>query len=284
MTDSVQFSKLARLIRNKNDLSEADLPKIEEIVDDSGKARLVLEAAKSSMGSDISDLDILNIQNFALRVIDLAEYRRRLHDYLLSKMSIVAPNLSALIGEMVGARLISHAGSLTNLAKCPASTVQILGAEKALFRALKSKGNTPKYGLIYHSSFIGKANSKDKGRISRYLANKCSIASRIDNFIDTPTNKFGEAMKRQVEERLDFFDHGSALSKNEVVMKGVVDSMVTENNLANESMKKKSRKSEPSSAITSPKKKEKREKKEKSKKEDNLDEPKKMKEKKKNLT
>lgn len=69
-------------------------------------------------------------------------------------------------------------GSLTNLAKYPASTVQILGAEKALFRALKTKGNTPKYGLIFHSSFIGRAKQKNKGRISRYLANKCSIASR----------------------------------------------------------------------------------------------------------
>ena len=97
-------------------------------------------------------------------------------------MTGVAPNLASLIGDTVGARLISHAGSLVNLAKYPASTVQILGAEKALFRALKTRGNTPKYGLIFHSSFIGKAQTRDKGRISRYLANKCSLASRIDYF------------------------------------------------------------------------------------------------------
>lgn len=97
-------------------------------------------------------------------------------------MNDIAPNLAALIGDMVGARLISHAGSLTNLAKCPSSTLQILGAEKALFRALKTRGNTPKYGLIFHSSFIGRAAAKNKGRIARYLANKCSIASRIDCF------------------------------------------------------------------------------------------------------
>ena len=89
-------------------------------------------------------------------------------------MSAVAPNLSALIGDVVGARLISHAGSLTNLAKCPASTIQILGAEKALFRALKTTGNTPKYGLIFHSKFIGRAAAKDKGRISR-----CARAARV---------------------------------------------------------------------------------------------------------
>ena len=68
-------------------------------------------------------------------------------------MNAIAPNLTALVGELVGARLISHAGSLLSLAKHPASTVQILGAEKALFRALKTKHDTPKYGLIYHVCF-----------------------------------------------------------------------------------------------------------------------------------
>merc|ERR1740138_1300680 len=109
--------------------------------------------------------------------------RSLLNSYLTSKMELVAPNLSGLIGEMVGARLISHAGSLTSLAKYPASTVQILGAEKALFRALKTRDNTPKYGLIFHSSFISRAASKNKGRISRYLANKCSIAARISRYL-----------------------------------------------------------------------------------------------------
>merc|ERR1712023_384598 len=128
--------------------------------------------------------------------------RTRYCEYLKNKMNVVAPNLCALIGEHVGARLISHAGSLTNLAKYPASTVQILGAEKALFRALKTKGNTPKYGLLYHSSFIGRAQPKNKGRISRYLANKCSIASRVDCFSEDLTDKYGLKLRDQVEERL----------------------------------------------------------------------------------
>ena len=110
------------------------------------------------------------------------------------------------------------AGSLTNLAKSPASTVQILGAEKALFRALKSKGNTPKYGLIYHSTFIGRADSKNKGRISRYLANKCAIATRIDSFSDEPTRVYGEKLREQVEERLQFYETGQAPRRNLDVM------------------------------------------------------------------
>ena len=93
----------------------------------------------------------------------MADYRKKLQGYLSDKMGAVAPSLASLIGDVVGARLISHAGSLTKLAKYPASTVQILGAEKALFRALKTRGNTPKYGLLFHSTFIGRATAKNKG-------------------------------------------------------------------------------------------------------------------------
>lgn len=213
--DAHQYAKLAVLIGDRATLTEDSIPEMQEILDDDEtRARNVLDAARASMGSDISEVDLMNISTFAERVVQLAEYRQSLRRYLVEKMSIVAPNLSALIGETIAARLISHAGSLTNLAKYPASTVQILGAEKALFRALKTKGNTPKYGLIYHSSFIGRAGPKHKGRISRFLANKCSIACRIDCFSDVPTSKFGEALRNQVEERLNFFETGAPVSKN----------------------------------------------------------------------
>jgi len=152
--------------------------------------------------------------------------------YLQSKMNTVAPNLTSLIGETVAARLISHAGSLTNLAKFPASTVQILGAEKALFRALKTKGKTPKYGLLFHSTFIGRAGAVHKGRISRFLANKCSIASRLDCFSEFPNSVFGEKLRGQVEERLKFFESGDVPRKNVDVMKEALD----ESNLLTVSM------------------------------------------------
>lgn len=94
-------------------------------------------------------------------------------------------------------------------------------------RALKTRGNTPKYGLIFHSTFIGRAASKNKGRISRYLANKCSVASRIDCFSDADdlTNKFGEELRNQVEERLNFYESGEAPRKNIDVMRGVMAQM-----------------------------------------------------------
>lgn len=143
-------------------------------------------------------------------------------------MNAVAPNLAALIGEIVGSKLISHAGGLTNLSKYPASTIQILGAEKALFRALKTRGKTPKYGLIFNSSFIGRANQKNKGRISRYLANKCAIASRVDCFSEAPTSKFGEGLKEQMEERLKFLANGTKPRKNKEVMGEVLEELKKE--------------------------------------------------------
>lgn len=107
-------------------------------------------------------------------------------------------------------------------------------------------GNTPKYGLIYHSTFIGRAGAKNKGRISRYLANKCSIASRIDCFNETPTHIFGEKLKEQVENRLKFYETGDVPKKNIEVMKEAL--VEYENELAQSKTetkkKKKKRKSE----------------------------------------
>eukprot|EP01114_Cavostelium_apophysatum_P020547 TRINITY_DN691_c0_g1_i1.p1 TRINITY_DN691_c0_g1~~TRINITY_DN691_c0_g1_i1.p1 ORF type:complete len:510 (-),score=179.78 TRINITY_DN691_c0_g1_i1:39-1568(-) len=140
------------------------------------------EAAQISMGTEISDDDIANISTLCDQVISLSEYRDQLYEYLKNRMAAIAPNLTIMVGELVGARLIAHAGSLLSLAKHPASTVQILGAEKALFRALKSKHATPKYGLIYHASLIGQAPPKLKGKISRMLAAKTALSVRFDSF------------------------------------------------------------------------------------------------------
>ncbi|XP_072997640.1 nucleolar protein 56-like [Typha latifolia] len=231
INDNYLYAKVAKFVENKSELTEDHIPALEDIVGDEDKAKEIVEAAKASMGQDLSPIDLINVQQFAQRVMNLSEYRKKLYDYLVTKMNDIAPNLASLIGEVVGARLISHAGSLSNLAKCPASTLQILGAEKALFRALKTRGNTPKYGLIFHSSFIGRASARNKGRLARYLANKCSIASRIDCFSETNTTVFGEKLREQVEERLDFYDKGVAPRKNLDVMKAAIESVVNNGSL-----------------------------------------------------
>ena len=261
LADLESSDKLAKL-------ADAVRPRIgvEAGVDDgSDVAEKIVQAARVSMGMDCAPTDMSNIMHFTTRMVALATYRYKLGTYLEDKMKNVAPNLSTLVGDTVGARLISKAGSLSSLAKCPASTVQILGAEKALFRALKNKGNTPKYGLIYHSTFIGRAQKKNKGRISRYLANKCAMASRIDAFADDLTDKYGEHMREQVEERLKFFDTGAQPRKNIDVMH-IVKAQLAEEAPAKpeeEPPKKKKKKKkdddeEPVEAAEPPKKKKKK--------------------------
>jgi len=263
--ENALYAKVVKLVKNRKELTADKFEELEAILMDSARAQAVIDASKSSMGMDISPVDLLNIDMFASRVIGITEYRKELSTYLRSKMSVVAPNLAVLIGDTVGARLISHAGSLTNLAKCPASTVQILGAEKALFRALKTKGNTPKYGLIFHSSFIGRAGAKNKGRISRYLANKCSIASRIDCFSEESTTVFGSKLKEQVEDRLKFYETGDLPRKNVEVMAEAVEEAAEDAKKKKKKEKKKRKAedadesvSEPTAATEEPPKKKKK--------------------------
>ena len=132
----------------------------------------------------------------------MSEYRAQLNTYLENRMNAIAPNLTQMVGVLVGARLIAHSGSLINLAKMPASTVQILGAEKALFRALKTKHDTPKYGLIYHASLIGQAAPKNKGKIARVLAAKTALSVRVDALSDDPDAAVGLQARAKVEARL----------------------------------------------------------------------------------
>jgi nucleolar protein 58 len=175
---------------------------------------LVKEAAEVSRGTEVSDEDIFNIQAKASQVVSLAVYRAQLFDYLKNRMNAIAPNLTVMVGELVGARLIAHAGSLLNLAKQPASTVQIIGAEKALFRALKTKHDTPKYGLIYHASLVGQAAPKLKGKISRVLAAKTALSIREDALGETDGVTIGYESREKVERRLAQLEGGnvSALS------------------------------------------------------------------------
>merc|ERR1712147_334229 len=169
----------------------------------------VKEAAEISVGTEISDEDILNIKHLCIQVVEIQEYRTQLYEYLKNRMIAIAPNLTILVGELVGARLISHAGSLMNLAKHPASTVQILGAEKALFKALKTKHDTPKYGLIYHASMVGQASAKTKGKISRMLAAKAAIATRVDSLVEGTNTDLGIEHRAKVESRIRQLEGGA---------------------------------------------------------------------------
>lgn len=181
------------------------------------------------MGQEISEFDIQCLKDLCTKTLRMFEFRTEIQGYLKGRMEVVAPNLTSLIGESIAAKLISHSGSLSTLSKYPASTIQILGAEKALFRALKQKTKTPKYGLLYNTTFIGRAIGKNKGKISRYLANKCAMAARLDNFLVNPTSKFGEKLKEQVERRLARSgEEEEEAEKNEELMDEIMDELKEE--------------------------------------------------------
>jgi len=186
-----------------------------DILGDESMEETLKKAAETSMGTEISDSDLVNIQALCEQVISLSEYRIQLFEYLKNRMVAIAPNLTMMVGELVGARLIAHAGSLMNLAKHPASTIQILGAEKALFRALKTKHDTPKYGLIYHASLIGQAAPKNKGKISRVLAAKTALAIRVDAMGDSTEATIALESRLKVEARIRQLEGGQkeSLSK-----------------------------------------------------------------------
>ncbi|CAA7041229.1 unnamed protein product [Microthlaspi erraticum] len=198
ISDNILYAKSVKLMGNRINAAKLDFS---EILDDDVEEKMK-EDSVISMGTEVSDLDLLHIRELCDQVLSLAEYRAQLYDYLKSRMNTVAPNLTALVGELVGARLISHGGSLLNLSKQPGSTIQILGAEKALFRALKTKHATPKYGLIYHASVVGQAVPKHKGKISRSLAAKAALSIRCDALGDGQDNAYGLENRTKLEVRL----------------------------------------------------------------------------------
>ncbi|EXA39513.1 hypothetical protein FOQG_05393 [Fusarium oxysporum f. sp. raphani 54005] len=176
LNDNLAYARVILAVGMRTNIADSDLSEIlPEEIETSIKA-----AAEISMGTEITDEDLDNIKLLADQVIVYSNYRTQLSSYLESRMRAIAPNLTALVGYLVGARLIAHAGSLISLAKSPGSTIQILGAEKALFRALKTKHDTPKYGLIYHSSLIGQATGRNKGKIARMLSAKAALGLRVD--------------------------------------------------------------------------------------------------------
>jgi len=204
ITDNLAFVRTVELMGTRDNAKTIDLSDVlpEEVEEK------VKEAAEISMGTEISGEDIINIKHLCQQVVEIQEYRGQLYEYLKNRMMAIAPNLTVLVGELVGARLIAHAGTLMNLAKHPASTVQILGAEKALFKALKTKHDTPKYGLIYHAQLVGQSGTKLKGKVSRMLAAKASLACRVDALGEETNTDLGIEHRAKVESRIRQLEGG----------------------------------------------------------------------------
>lgn len=212
ITDNQTYAQAVILIGMRTNVKDLELSKMAEVMDEE-IAEQVKEAAEVSMGTEILEEDERHLKTLAKSVVEISDYRANLSEYLKNRMAAVAPNLTVLIGELVAAKLIAHSGSLMNLAKQPASTIQILGAEKALFRALKTKKNTPKYGLIYNASYVGQAKNNLKGKVSRTLANKCALCVRYDALGENQDGKLGADSKVFMEKRCKLLDSGGSVIK-----------------------------------------------------------------------
>ena len=165
------------------------------------KIQQLVKAAESSMGADIAEQDLREIQALCKSVLNLYGLRQGLEKYMDEVMQQVAPNIKSLVGSLLGARLIAIAGGLLNVARLPASTIQVLGAEKALFRSLKTGTRPPKHGIIFQHAFLHDAKRWQRGKIARALAGKLAIAARADAFGGRDINKIlKEGLDKRVEE------------------------------------------------------------------------------------
>ncbi len=196
----LKHETFARLVMNLGDKSKFLFKTLEKEDVPRARAKTIAEVAVSSMGADIAEEDLLQIQALSKDVLKLYNLRKNMENYLDKTMDEVAPNTKALVGALLGARLIAVAGGLRNLAMRPASTIQVLGAEKALFRSLKTGARPPKHGLLFQHKLLHDAKRWQRGKIARALAGKLVIAIRADAFGDG--RYIGDALKTDLEKRL----------------------------------------------------------------------------------
>ncbi len=164
------------------------------------KAEAIVLAAERSKGGSISDKDMRRIVGLAELAVKTAAERERLAETVESTMNKIAPNVTAVAGATIGARLIARAGGLERMARLPASTIQVLGAEKALFRAIRTGSRPPKHGILFQHEAVHTAPKWQRGKIARTLANKIAIAARIDYFRGEKAGELTGLLEKRLNE------------------------------------------------------------------------------------
>ena len=177
--DSNEYFKFVSLGLNRSSITEKDL---DSFSFSEKKLDAIFSAAEDSKGGEINSKDLSIISILSDNVINLVKVRDKMLNYIGDLMNNVAPNLSAIAGPTIGARLIANSGGMRKLARLPSSTIQVLGAEKALFRSLKSGSRPPKHGIIFQHDKVHSSPKWQRGKIARSLASKIAIAARIDVF------------------------------------------------------------------------------------------------------
>jgi nucleolar protein 56 len=191
----------ARLVMNLGGREGFTLEALEAENIPKERTQLVAKAADQSMGADIVEADLEQVQLLAKDVLAFYELRKSMDQYVDRTMEELAPNVRAVAGALLGARMIAIAGGLQNLAMRPASTIQVLGAEKALFRSLKTGARPPKHGLIFQHTLLHDAKRWQRGKIARVIAGKLAIAARADAF--GQGHFIGEELKADINKRID---------------------------------------------------------------------------------
>ena len=181
------YIKLIALSENREDIMENFKDQFSEDID-------------YSSGADIEEDDLEMLKNFAESIYSLQKSRKELETYIDSKMESIAPNLRDLLGATLGAKLIAHIGSIKRLATYPASVIQIMGAEKAIFRHLKTGERPPKHGLIFQHPSVRGAKWWNRGKIARNLALKITLAVRKDVFSGEYDPSIAEDYLKKVEQ------------------------------------------------------------------------------------
>ena len=201
------YAKLVRDLGERKNFSEENLRKTSLPKE---KINKVVKAAQTSMGANLRDDDIDKIQILCSQYMNLLTARRKIEGYLKEMMKEEAPNLSAIAGPILGAKLIAIAGGLENLAKMPSSTIQVLGAEKALFRSLRTGARPPKHGVLFQHVLVHGSKRSLRGKISRALAGKIAIAARTDIFSDV---YIGDQLKKDLLEKIEEIKKKSSKQK-----------------------------------------------------------------------
>ncbi len=159
------------------------------------KVEMLTLVGEKSRGGNISEENLTIVQTLAKQILDLHELRKKLGEHVEKEMRTVAPNISAILGTSVAARILARAGSMKKLSSMPASTIQVLGAEKALFRSLKTGSQPPKHGLLFQHALVHSAPRWQRGKIARAIAAKAAIAARVD--------VYGEGLNQVLLEKLN---------------------------------------------------------------------------------
>lgn len=195
--DKVALCKMVRDVGRRDEFDEANL-KGRGMTDK--KIEAVLAARDRSKGGEISDSDLARAKSLAQLALDVGSEREGLNGYVESAMRRIAPNVTQVAGATIGARLMAKAGGLDKLAVMPASTIQILGAEKALFRALRTGARPPKHGILFQHQEVHTAPKWQRGKIARTLANKIAIAARIDYYRGTEDASVKAGLDRRLNQ------------------------------------------------------------------------------------